>query len=49
MASGPAPDCAPVATVDLPWWNERVFYEVFVRSFQDPDGDGVGDRTALAG
>ena len=25
------------------WWNDRVFYEIFVRSFQDSDGDGVGD------
>jgi glycosidase len=25
------------------WWNDRVFYEIFVRSFNDSDGDGVGD------
>jgi len=24
-------------------WQQRVWYEVFVRSFQDADGDGVGD------
>ena len=29
------------------WWNDRVFYEVFVRSFQDSDGDGVGDLSGL--
>jgi len=23
--------------VGLPWWNDRVFYEVFVRSFADSD------------
>lgn len=28
---------------DLPWWNDRVFYEIFVRSFYDSDGDGIGD------
>ena len=31
----------------LPWWNDRVFYEVFVRSFQDSDGDGIGDLNGL--
>ena len=30
-----------------PWWNDRVFYEVFVRSYQDSDGDGIGDLPGL--
>ena len=25
------------------WWNDSVFYEIFVRSFYDTDGDGIGD------
>ena len=29
------------------WWNDRVFYEVFIRSFQDSDGDGIGDIEGL--
>jgi alpha-amylase len=39
----------PAATneVTSPWWNDTVFYEVFVRSFQDSDGDGVGDINGL--
>jgi alpha-amylase len=31
----------------LPWWNETVFYEIFVRSFYDSDGDGIGDFNGL--
>jgi alpha-amylase len=30
-------------TAGFPWWNDTVFYEIFVRSFYDSDGDGVGD------
>ncbi|MBN1889566.1 MAG: hypothetical protein JW850_16340 [Thermoflexales bacterium] len=30
-----------------PWWNDSVFYEIFVRSFYDSDGDGVGDIRGL--
>ena len=29
------------------WWREAVFYEVFVRSFKDSDGDGQGDLRGL--
>ncbi len=25
------------------WWNNSVFYELFVRSFYDSDGNGIGD------
>jgi glycosidase len=31
----------------LEWWNDSVFYEIFVRSFYDSDGDGVGDFAGL--
>lgn len=40
---GPVGDMAN----DFPWWNDVVFYEIFVRSFQDSDGDGVGDLNGL--
>jgi glycosidase len=32
---------------DHPWWNDAVFYEIFVRSFADSDGDGIGDFKGL--
>lgn len=41
----PAPSLS--GTDDLAWWNDRVFYEVFVRSFQDSNGDGIGDLQGL--
>jgi glycosidase len=31
----------------LEWWNDAVFYEIFVRSFYDSDGDGIGDFPGL--
>jgi alpha-amylase len=29
------------------WWNDDVFYEVFVRSYNDSDGNGIGDFQGL--
>lgn len=29
------------------WWNDAVFYEIFVRSFKDSDGDGIGDFNGI--
>lgn len=44
-APPPTPTSAPEPSG--PWWNDRVFYEVFVRSFKDSDGDGIGDLNGL--
>jgi len=43
----PRPDPFVQGTNGNPWWNDTVFYEVFVRSFYDSDGDGVGDLNGL--
>ncbi len=33
--------------LDIPWWKTAVFYEIFVRSFYDSDGDGIGDFNGI--
>lgn len=33
----------PAAKPATPWWRHAVIYEIYVRSFQDSNGDGVGD------
>jgi len=50
----PIPTVAPTATPDpyagtdgFRWWNDTVFYELFVRSFRDSDGDGIGDFNGI--
>ncbi len=30
------------------WWRDAVFYQVYVRSFADGNGDGEGDIAGLA-
>jgi glycosidase len=44
-----APACPPpsASPPEGAWWRNRVFYEVFVRSFADSDGDGIGDLRGL--
>ena len=33
----------PEGTDGYAWWNDTVFYQIFVRSFYDSNGDGIGD------
>jgi len=35
------------ATDERVWWNEAVVYQVYPQSFQDSDGDGIGDLNGL--
>jgi alpha-glucosidase len=34
-------------TPSAPWWREAVTYEVYLRSFADSDGDGLGDLAGV--
>jgi alpha-amylase len=47
VPSPTAPEGVPT-TRDYPWWNDTVFYEIFVRSFYDSNGDGIGDFNGIA-
>jgi alpha-amylase len=38
----PAPE-----TESAQWWHDAVFYEIFVRSFNDSNGDGIGDFNGI--
>ena len=40
-------DYISVTKASTYWWNDAVFYEVFVRSFYDQNGDGKGDLKGL--
>jgi alpha-glucosidase len=40
-------DAAPVTGGGRPWWRNAVVYEVYLRSFADSDGDGIGDLGGL--
>jgi alpha-amylase len=43
----PVEAAEPVPAWDHNWARSAVFYEVFVRSFQDSNGDGIGDLPGL--
>ncbi len=47
VAPTPVPTLAPTGPDGEPWWQSAIFYEIFVRSFYDSNGDGIGDLKGI--
>jgi len=48
-AATPAALSEPSGASERPWWGEAVVYQVYIRSFADANGDGIGDLAGVRG
>jgi len=47
VAAGLRAQSAPAAQHNPNWWKNAVIYEIYPRSFQDSNGDGIGDLNGI--
>ncbi len=38
---------APTSATNENWWRDAVIYQIYIRSFADGDGDGIGDLAGI--
>ena len=43
----PAVQCQTALPVDMDWWRGAVIYQIYPRSFQDSNADGIGDLSGI--
>ena len=48
MAPQLAKSYHPSPDVKGAWWQNAVFYQIYPRSFQDTNGDGIGDLQGIS-
>lgn len=47
LAVGLALWCTPAGAKAATWWSGGIIYEIYPRSFQDSNGDGIGDLNGI--
>lgn len=47
LVTSPLATPTPEPVAQEAWWREAIFYEIFVRSFFDSNGDGIGDLNGI--
>jgi len=45
--SAPSVHPLPIRQPERDWWKNAVIYEIYPRSFQDSNGDGIGDLNGI--
>ncbi|GAA2227127.1 glycoside hydrolase family 13 protein [Herbiconiux moechotypicola] len=47
LAASTATTAPPAPTPPAPWWRDAVVYQIYVRSYRDSSGDGIGDLAGI--